>query len=191
MLKLKQTVKKRMKSLHSALKQNKHQWINLLYFCPLKTDFYIMPKIRVTKRFHFEMAHTLYEYDGLCRNIHGHSYSLEVTLAGEPRKEPGHPKDGMVMDFSDLKHLVKSEIVNRFDHSLMVNKLVPEEQVELLRKTSERIILVGFQPTTENIATHIAGILQQHLPTEVELFSIRLYETVTSFAEWFASDSAE
>jgi 6-pyruvoyltetrahydropterin/6-carboxytetrahydropterin synthase len=97
----------------------------------------------------------------------------------------------MVMDFADLKHLVKLEIVNRFDHSLMVNKLVPQKQIDLLRKTSERIILVEFQPTTENIATHIAGILQRHLPAAVELFSIRLYETVTSFAEWFASDNAE
>lgn len=135
------------------------------------------------------MAHTLYEYDGLCRNIHGHSYNLEVTLAGEPRNEPGHPKDGMVMDFSDLKHLVKAEIVNRFDHALMVNKLVSEEQIELLQKTTERILVVGFQPTTENIVSYIAEILQPQLPAGVELFSIRLYETVTSFAEWFASDN--
>ncbi|HSO85026.1 MAG TPA: 6-carboxytetrahydropterin synthase, partial [Draconibacterium sp.] len=65
-----------------------------------------MPKIRVTKRFHFEMAHTLYEYDGLCRNIHGHSYYLEVTLIGEPRNEPKHPKDGMVLDFGEIKEIV-------------------------------------------------------------------------------------
>ncbi len=148
-----------------------------------------MPKIRVTKRFHFEMAHTLYEYDGLCRNIHGHSYNLEVTLIGEPLSQPGHPKDGMVMDFGDLKKIVKEHIVSRFDHSLMVNRLVPREQVELLHKTTGRIIMVDFQPTTENIATHIAGILQQQLPGGVELFSIRLYETVTSFAEWFACDN--
>jgi 6-pyruvoyltetrahydropterin/6-carboxytetrahydropterin synthase len=154
-----------------------------------ETEIYIMPKIRVTKRFHFEMAHTLYNYDGLCRNIHGHSYNLEVTLRGEPLNRPGHPKDGMVMDFGDLKTLVKSEIVDRFDHSLMVNHLVSEVQIELLRKTSDRILVVGFQPTTENIATHIAGILQQHLPADAELFSIRLYETVTSFAEWFAGDN--
>jgi len=152
-------------------------------------EIYIMPKIRVTKRFHFEMAHTLYNYDGLCRNIHGHSYNLEVTLRGEPLNQPGHPKDGMVMDFGDLKSIVKAYIVNRFDHSLMVNKLVPEQQIELLRKTSDRILVVGFQPTTENIATHIAGILQQHLPADVELFSIRLFETVTSFAEWFSGDN--
>ncbi len=148
-----------------------------------------MPKIRVTKRFHFEMAHNLYNYDGLCRNIHGHSYNLEVTLAGEPRKQPGHPRDGMVMEFSDLKNLVKSEIVNRFDHSLMVSRQVPEKQIELLRKTSERILVVDFQPTTENIVTYIAEILQEKLPEEVKLFSIRLYETVTAFAEWFAEDN--
>ncbi|MBN2636188.1 MAG: 6-carboxytetrahydropterin synthase QueD [Prolixibacteraceae bacterium] len=148
-----------------------------------------MPKIRVTKRFHFEMAHTLYEYDGLCRNIHGHSYNLEVTLIGEPRKEPNHPKDGMVMDFSELKRIVKTEIVERFDHALMVSRLIPEPQLELLKKTTNRIIIVDFQPTSENIAAFIAEILQQHLPADVTLFSIRLFETVTSFAEWFADDN--
>ncbi len=148
-----------------------------------------MPKIRVTKRFHFEMAHTLYEYDGLCRNIHGHSYNLEVTLIGEPRNEPKHPKDGMVMDFGELKEIVKTEIVSRFDHALMVNRLVPASQIDLLQKTTNRLILVDFQPTSENIAAFIAEILQQHLPAGVTLFSIRLYETVTSFAEWFANDN--
>ena len=148
-----------------------------------------MPKIRVTKRFHFEMAHALYGYDGLCRNIHGHSYNLEVTLIGDPRKDPYHPKDGMVMDFGELKKIVKAEIVDRFDHALMVNRLVPKSQLELLKKTTDRIIVVDFQPTSENIAAYIAEILQQHLPIDVTLFGIRLFETVTSYAEWFASDN--
>jgi 6-pyruvoyltetrahydropterin/6-carboxytetrahydropterin synthase len=148
-----------------------------------------MPKIRVTKRFHFEMAHTLYKYDGLCRNIHGHSYYLEVTISGEPRNEPGHPKDGMVIDFSDLKNVVKTQVINRFDHALMVSRLVPDKQQELLRQTTERIIVVDFQPTSENIVVYISEILQQHLPVGVNLFNIRLYETETSFAEWIASDN--
>ena len=148
-----------------------------------------MSKIRVTKRFHFEMAHALFLYDGLCRNIHGHSYNLEVTLIGEARKQPGHPKDGMVLDFSDIKDIVRTEIVNRFDHALMVNSHFPKEQIDLLKQTTERIIIVDFQPTSENIVSYIAEILQQNLPPGVSLFSIRLYETVTSFAEWFASDN--
>lgn len=148
-----------------------------------------MPKIRVTKRFHFEMAHALYEYDGLCRNIHGHSYNLEVTLIGKSKKQPGHPKDGMVLDFGELKKIVNSQIVDKFDHALMVNSLFTETQIELLKQTTQRIIVVDFQPTTENIVADIAKILQQLMPTGVSLFSIRLYETVTSYAEWFASDN--
>jgi 6-pyruvoyltetrahydropterin/6-carboxytetrahydropterin synthase len=148
-----------------------------------------MPKIRVTKRFHFEMAHALYKYDGLCRNIHGHSYNLEVTLIGESKKQPRHPKDGMVMDFTELKKVVNSQIVERFDHALMVNSFFPASQIELLKQTTERIIVVDFQPTSENIVANIAEILQQHLPSGVSLFSIRLFETVTSYAEWFASDN--
>ena len=148
-----------------------------------------MPKIRVTKRFHFEMAHALYEYDGLCRNIHGHSYNLEVTLIGESKNQPGHPKDGMVLDFGELKKIVNKQIVEKFDHALMVNSLFSETQIELLKQTTQRIIIVDFQPTTENIVADIAKIIQQHLPSGVSLFSIRLYETVTSYAEWFASDN--
>ncbi|HPE75424.1 MAG TPA: 6-carboxytetrahydropterin synthase QueD [Draconibacterium sp.] len=148
-----------------------------------------MPKIRVTKRFHFEMAHTLYEYDGLCSNIHGHSYILEVTLIGEPRIEPKHPKDGMVMDFSEIKNIIKTQIVNRFDHALMVNSLVPEKQQNLLKQTNDRFLVVDFQPTSENMVIYIAKIIQQHLHSGVNLFSVRLYETATSFAEWFASDN--
>jgi 6-pyruvoyltetrahydropterin/6-carboxytetrahydropterin synthase len=148
-----------------------------------------MPKIRVTKRFHFEMAHTLYEYNGLCRNIHGHSYNLEVTISGEPRKEPGHPKDGMVLDFTELKDIVRTHVVHPFDHALMVSSLVPEEQKQLLRQTTDRFIVVDFQPTSENMVVHIAEILSAKLPSTVSLFSVRLFETATSFAEWFADDN--
>ncbi|MCF6332077.1 MAG: 6-carboxytetrahydropterin synthase, partial [Draconibacterium sp.] len=119
----------------------------------------------------------------------GHSYNLEVTLLGEILCRPGDPKDGMVLDFGDLKSVVKAKIVDRFDHALMVSRLIPKSQLELLKQTTERIIIVDFQPTSENIVSHIAKILQQHLPPGVSLFSIRLYETVTSFAEWFASDN--
>ena len=148
-----------------------------------------MPKVRVTKKFHFEMAHALYEYDGICRNIHGHTYHLEVTLIGEIQKESGHPKDGMVMDFSILKALVVDKIVCVFDHALVVNSLFPQDHIEAFKKASERIIVVDFQPTTENLIVHFSEILQQAVPSNVSLFSMRLYETENSFAEWFASDN--
>jgi 6-pyruvoyltetrahydropterin/6-carboxytetrahydropterin synthase len=148
-----------------------------------------MPKIRITKRFHFEMAHMLHAYEGPCRNIHGHSYILEVSLAGEPLNRPSDPRDGMIMDFGELKMMVKEHIISRFDHALVINNLVPKEQKEMLAKISEKLLVVDFQPTTENIAGWIAGIVQEHLPKDVAVYSIRLYETVTSFAEWFAGDN--
>lgn len=135
------------------------------------------------------MAHMLHAYEGPCRNIHGHSYTLEVTLAGEPRNTPGHPRDGMIMDFGELKAMVKEHIIGRFDHALMVNSLIPHDQLKMLAGTSEKLLVVDFQPTTENLVSYIAHILQQHMPAGVTLFSIRLYETVTAFAEWFASDN--
>ncbi len=148
-----------------------------------------MAIIRVAKRFHFEMAHALYGYDGLCKNIHGHSYNLEITVMGQALQQAQHPKDGMVLDFSELKNIVKKRIVARFDHSLMVNSASSQEQVKLFKKNTERLIVVDFQPTTENIVAYIAEILQQHLPINVSLYKVRLYETVTSYAEWVASDN--
>jgi len=148
-----------------------------------------MPKIRVTKKFRFEMAHALYEYDGICRNIHGHTYHLEVTLLGEPLQNPGHPKDGMVLDFGILKKTVNNKIVHTFDHALVVSSIFPADHIEAFRKATERLVVVDFQPTTENLIVHFSKILQQAFPSNVSLFSMRLYETENSFAEWFAADN--
>ena len=76
--------------------------------------------IRLTKEFKFEMAHALYGYDGLCANLHGHSYKLLVTVRGGVKNEE-EPKQGMVIDFSVLKSIVKSLIISKYDHSLVLN----------------------------------------------------------------------
>ena len=81
-----------------------------------------MSKIRITKKFTFEAGHALYGYDGKCKNVHGHSYKLYVTVIGEPIKDKGNVKYGMVIDFSDLKSIVKKEVVDSFDHSIIINR---------------------------------------------------------------------
>ncbi len=148
-----------------------------------------MAKIRVTKQFGFEMSHALSNYDGLCRNIHGHSYKLQITLIGKPLNKEGDPKDGMVIDFSILKKLVKKHIVEPFDHSLMINNLAAHDKLIELGEMYERQHLVNFQPTTENMVIFIAEKLKKLLPEHLELFSLKLHETGNSFAEWFASDN--
>lgn len=148
-----------------------------------------MAKIRVTKKFSFEMSHALLGYDGLCKNIHGHGYKMEITLIGEIRNEPGHPKDGMVIDFGKLKKLVNTQIVNKFDHTLVLNAQTPQKQIEALKSSTERLIIFDFQPTSENLCVYFAKQLTPELPDNVELYSIRLYETEKSYAEWFAFDN--
>ena len=71
--------------------------------------------LRLTKEFSFEMAHALPAYEGKCRNIHGHSYRLFVTVEGTPLMQDGSPTDGMVMDFHSLKECVEESIVEPFD----------------------------------------------------------------------------
>lgn len=144
-------------------------------------------KVRITKEFNFEMAHLLDNYDGLCRNIHGHSYRLFVTIIGQPEPFVESPKYGMVMDFSVLKGIVRREIVDKLDHALLVRR--GTMQAQRLAGLSERIIEVDYQPTCENMVGHFAESIKPYLPSNVELFSIKLYETATSFAEWYAEDN--
>ncbi|MCQ2227756.1 MAG: 6-carboxytetrahydropterin synthase QueD [Bacteroidales bacterium] len=146
-----------------------------------------MAIIRLTKEFSFEMAHMLDHYDGLCSNMHGHSYRLFVTVAGEPDQNPQSPKQGMVMDFSILKKIVKEEIVDQLDHAMLISST--SEHAPLLRKMGGRIIEVDYQPTCENMVTRFAERIMKRLPQGVKLFSVKLHETATSFAEWYASDN--
>ena len=143
-----------------------------------------MSIIKITKQFSFEMAHALRNYDGLCRNIHGHSYKMDITLAGQPLHDESSPKNGMVMDFGDLKRLVNEEVISLLDHALVLNAKTDAQLVEVLKQNYEKIVTVDFQPTTENLLEFIAAKIQSRLPETVTLTCVRLRETDTSYAEW-------
>lgn len=138
----------------------------------------------LTKIFHFEAAHALVGYDGKCRNIHGHSYELQVTVKGMPINESGNPKNGMVIDFHDLKRIVNEEVVERLDHSFIIGTNMPENFVESAKQNFDKIVCVAYQPTTENMLADFAERIKVKLPQNVELYSVRLQETRDSFAEW-------
>jgi 6-pyruvoyltetrahydropterin/6-carboxytetrahydropterin synthase len=149
-----------------------------------------MSTIRITKRFSFETGHALYGYDGKCRNVHGHSYKLYVTVIGRPISDTTHVKLGMVIDFSDLKVIVKNKIVDVFDHATVFNKNTPH--VDLAKELSDRghnVLLVNYQPTSEMMIIDFANVIKQELPSHVKLHSLKLQETDSSYAEWFASEN--
>jgi 6-pyruvoyltetrahydropterin/6-carboxytetrahydropterin synthase len=134
------------------------------------------------------MAHALLGYDGLCKNIHGHSYTLIVTVIGSPVHDKASPKIGMLIDFKDLKNIIKQKIIDRFDHALVLNSATPKDLTGILMKNYEKIVLLDYQPTTENMIADMAGQIKDLLPGNLQLFSLRLRETPTSYAEWYASD---
>ena len=148
-----------------------------------------MANIRITKEFKFETAHALMGYDGLCKHIHGHSYELLVTVIGKPIEDENNPKLGMVMDFGDLKKIVKEEVVDKMDHSLILNE--KGTKAEALKQSDEmfqRVVTVPYQPTSEMMLIDFADRIKPRLPEHIKLHHMLLRETVTSYAEWFASD---
>jgi 6-pyruvoyltetrahydropterin/6-carboxytetrahydropterin synthase len=143
--------------------------------------------IRITKEFKFEMAHALHGYDGLCKNIHGHSYKLLVTVKGEIKNDSGNAKDGMVLDFDILKSIVKPEIIKKYDHSLVLNGNSSHAEIDL--SAFEKVFFLPYQPTSENLVADFALKIKSKLPEGIELYKVILSETATSFAEWNCEDN--
>lgn len=148
-----------------------------------------MAIIRLTKEFSFEAAHALGGYDGPCREIHGHSYRLFVTIKGEPSTDPMNPKQGMVMDFGVLKKIVNEEIISCFDHALVLRSTADEGLRRVLAEQFDNVVTVEYQPTCENMLDDFAHRLMKRLPEGVTLHSLRLHETASSYAEWYAEDN--
>lgn len=146
--------------------------------------------IRLTKEFTFESAHALWGYDGKCREIHGHSYRLFVTVKGEPSTDVNDPKLGMVMDFGVLKSIVNEQIISRLDHSfVMRNTTEALSLAENMKGQFTNVVVVDYQPTCENMLLDFAARLKAALPEGITLHSLRLHETATSYAEWYAEDN--
>jgi len=150
-----------------------------------------MAILRLTRVFNFDMAHVLLNYHGKCKNIHGHTYKLEVTVKGAPCNDEASPKKGMLIDFSDFKKLIQDEIITVWDHALMIHRDSDPVLLDALKNNYEKIIAVPFQPTTENMICELASTIKKILPFDLQLFSLRLYETEKSYADWYASENAQ
>ena len=146
-------------------------------------------KVRVTKQFKFETGHAIYGYDGLCKNVHGHSFKLDVTIIGQPINDPDHVKNGMVIDFGDLKTIVNKEIVQPFDHATVLNVKSPHKEIaDEMESRGHKILRVSYQPTCEMMIIDFALKLKAKLPNHLKLYSLKLRETETAFAEWYSDD---
>lgn len=136
--------------------------------------------MRIAKIFTFDAAHRLSNYEGKCRNLHGHHYLLRVTLEGD-----GLDKQGMVIDFGILKEIVNKVIDSFFDHKAILKKDDPinKKIAKAIPSKYNSCYLVNYNPTAENMVNDICTRLNLIFKGKFEVVKVRLYETPTSYAE--------
>ena len=115
---------------------------------------------------------------------------MYVTVIGVPIADKDNVKYGMVIDFSDLKSIVKKEVVESFDHSIIFNQNTPHiDLAKTLKSQGHKVLLANYQPTSEGMIIDIANKIKSALPENIQLHSLKLKETDTSYSEWFATDN--
>ena len=133
--------------------------------------------LTVSKECRFDAAHVLGDHRGLCRNLHGHTYRVVVEVA-----ETADAGD-MVMDFKDLKQVLREVISDRFDHALLYYEkggAAERELAEVAIRHGMRCVGLPFRSTAENLARYFF----QELAVRVRVVSVRVYETPESCATY-------
>lgn len=138
--------------------------------------------MEVTKIFSFEMAHAIQGYQGACRHIHGHSYILHISVSHTQLPSGYLPDPGFIIDFKQLKQIVKSNVIDRFDHSLVVSQAYLKEHPGFL--IQENCEVWEYEPTAENILLFILNLLGKEMPPDIKITSAKLYETKDSYVSW-------
>jgi 6-pyruvoyltetrahydropterin/6-carboxytetrahydropterin synthase len=138
--------------------------------------------LSLTKVFHFETGHALNEYEGACKNIHGHSYELRVSVTTSNQSDDFLPAPGFIIDFKEIKKIVTQKIVDHLDHKLILSKAYLQKHPQF--NELENLIIWDFEPSAENILLFIKNTLFNEFPEEIKLRKLLLYETKSSFVEW-------
>jgi 6-pyruvoyltetrahydropterin/6-carboxytetrahydropterin synthase len=133
--------------------------------------------ISITKEFNFETAHRISNHPAACKHIHGHSYRLLVTVSAKEIQE-----NDMIIDFKELKQIVKDKVVQTFDHALVLKR--NEENTKIAKEIRTKIFWMENEPTIERLLDYIRIQIQNSLAEPVFLKKLKLYETASSFGEW-------
>ena len=134
--------------------------------------------ITVTKTVKFDAAHVLTNHQGLCKNLHGHTYRVDVSVT----QPEGDTRD-MVIDFKDLKLIANEVVCDRFDHAFVYNTQSAGECeiAAVVEKNGMRTVAIPFRSTAENLAKMFYGELKVRIPG---LSSVKVWETAESCAEY-------
>ena len=132
----------------------------------------------VTKTVRFDAAHILTNHAGLCKNLHGHTYRVDVSVAA-----PDGTLADMVIDFKDLKKIAGETVCDVFDHAFIYNTESPGECeiAAVVEKNGMRTVALPFRSTAENLARYFFEALKPLVPW---LSAVRVWETADSCAEY-------
>jgi 6-pyruvoyltetrahydropterin/6-carboxytetrahydropterin synthase len=150
-----------------------------------------MTDIRITKEFTWCMAHMLANHKGKCRNIHGHTYKMQVEITrkeGDVVHNPGETDHGMVLEFNDVKDIINRVIVDRLDHAFLYwndsTDPMEHEIAEILKKYDRKMVEIDYRPTAEEMAISFKKEIEAELlPMGVYITSLIVWESPTSFAK--------
>lgn len=134
--------------------------------------------ITVTKTVKFDAAHVLTNHQGLCKNLHGHTYRVDVSVS-----QAADDDRDMVIDFKDLKGIANEVVCDRFDHAFIYNtESVGEREIAaVVEKNGMRTVAIPFRSTAENLAKLFFGDLKARIPG---LVAVKVWETADSCAEY-------
>ncbi|WP_027339209.1 6-pyruvoyl trahydropterin synthase family protein [Halonatronum saccharophilum] len=145
--------------------------------------------LSLTKEFSWDMAHMLAHHEGLCKNLHGHTYKMEVKVGRDKGSlaQTG-PDAGMVIDFKGLKRIVKKEVVDPLDHGFIYWANSPDrveiEVAKVLKQAGRKVVKLNYRPTAEMMALDFFKRLEDKFIGEgIKLLEIKLWETPTSYAQ--------
>ncbi len=149
--------------------------------------------MKIVKVIQWDMGHRVMNHRSICKGLHGHRYKAEICLNGDVVSDSGVSEEGMVVDFSDIKKISHLEVLDKLDHAFMVWDM-DLELIEFMESSDDhKIVAVPFTPTAENVARYIFEILNDKFEdvygTGLELCSVKLWETPTSYAIYSKKDS--
>lgn len=148
--------------------------------------------MRITRRLEFDAGHRIASHESQCRHLHGHRYAIEITLSGDIIHRPGAPNEGMVMDFSEVKQIAKTTVVDAWDHAFLVDRADRDVVAFLDSILGHKTVVVDAPPTAENLAALAFRLLDEaygdKYGNHLTLERVRLFETPNCWADATRSD---
>lgn len=155
--------------------------------CATCTDPNPYPMLTITRKLEFDAGHRIPDHNSQCRNLHGHRYTLLITLTGDMVQQDGQSDNGMIMDFGDIKALANEHLVNLWDHAFIVYKNDTAVRAFLDSMPNHKTVVIDRVPTVENMAQVafdiLKGVYNDRFGRHLALTKVTLYETPNCWAE--------